>query len=525
MFNQILRQHRHENALILLHDLEFEDLKHILEFIYTGKCEVRKDGLSRFLSCGTALGVKGLTENIDVEDEIDLEVEKNQQQVSKKTPSVKIIEENIEEDVVDYIEENIKEILEKNVEENYEVNNFKSIAEIIEKNVEDSNVENIEEVIQGTVETMKGNSETNSEEIIEEDDENIVGLCIKVETKIIGYDIAGVPVPTPVLGAEKQAENEPRNVCRECGFHPEVGHKSRSLQKHMEEVHKKEKRFSCSVCDYKTNRSTYLRVHHDGEHNGKRYKCDKCDVEVKIKSSLKSHDMMMHEKPYNCSECDYKTGSKVTMRSHEETMHRGVNYKCNQCEFDTKSTSTLYNHKRDMHSNVSIRCNLCDYSTKRPDKLKQHKQSVHQNIKFNCDLCDKKVKSLNQHKRFNCEKRNFHEPKPLNICNQCDFTTAASNSLQRHIEQIHEGVEYKCGICTYKTNINIDLKKHISRQHSEIDNFQCEQCSYSSRQKVHLDIHTKSKHKGEILLCHLCSYKATQLSNLKRHLNAKHSEK
>ena len=118
VFNQILRQHRHENALILLHDLEFEDLKHILEFIYTGKCEVRKVDLSRFLSCGTALGVKGLTENIDVEDEIDLEVEKNQQQVSKKTPSVKIIEENIEEDVVDYIEENIKEILEKNVKEN-----------------------------------------------------------------------------------------------------------------------------------------------------------------------------------------------------------------------------------------------------------------------------------------------------------------------------------------------------------------------------------------------------------------------
>ena len=94
VFNQILRQHRHENALILLHDLEFEDLKHILEFIYTGKCEVRKVDLSRFLSCGTALGVKGLTENIDVEDEIDLEVEKNQQQVSKKTPSVKIIGSN-----------------------------------------------------------------------------------------------------------------------------------------------------------------------------------------------------------------------------------------------------------------------------------------------------------------------------------------------------------------------------------------------------------------------------------------------
>ena len=97
---------------------------------------------------------------------------------------------------------------------------------------------------------------TNNENGIEEDDENIVRLSKEVENEIM----AGILIQTLFLGgdmqncpSDKKAENESRHVCRECGFHPEVGHKSRSLQKHMEEVHKKEKRFSCTVCDYKTN--------------------------------------------------------------------------------------------------------------------------------------------------------------------------------------------------------------------------------------------------------------------------------
>ena len=122
-------------------------------------------------------------------------------------------------------------------------------------------------------------------------------------------------------------------------------------------------------------------------------------------------------------------------------------------------------------------------------------------------------------------KRNVHKLKTREyMCNQCDFTATARHSLARHVELIHDKVEYKCETCSYKTNMKFNLKMHTSRQHSVTGMFHCEQCNYSSRQKIHLDIHKKSKHEGEVLLCHLCSYKASQLSNLKRHQNSKHSE-
>ena len=70
-------------------------------------------------------------------------------------------------------------------------------------------------------------------------------------------------------------------------------------------------------------------------------------------------------------------------------------------------------------------------------------------------------------------------------------------------------------------------QNHIKWKHGreEEASFVCDQCSYTSKQSVHLDIHVRSKHRGELFKCDMCDYKATQLSNLVRHKQAKHLEK
>ena len=89
---------------------------------------------------------------------------------------------------------------------------------------------------------------------------------------------------------------------------------------------------------------------------------------------------------------------------------------------------------------------------------------------------------------------------------------------------IHREIVYKCEKCSYTTKSNKNMKSHTGKHKNRLKGtFVCDQCSYTSKQKGHLDIHVRSKHKGEVLKCDICNYSATQLSNLKRHRLAKHT--
>ena len=90
----------------------------------------------------------------------------------------------------------------------------------------------------------------------------------------------------------------------------------------------------------------------------------------------------------------------------------------------------------------------------------------------------------------------FHKYKPFYKCEQCDFMSKSRDTLRQHKSMKHS-------IRTKTT-------------------FVCDQCSYTSKQSVHLDIHVRSKHRGELFKCDMCDYKATQLSNLVRHKRSKH---
>ena len=68
-------QHKHQNPLIFLHGIHLGMLEQILEFIYTGKCEIRQDNLQMFLSCGKALGIQRLAGYAESETENTFKLE------------------------------------------------------------------------------------------------------------------------------------------------------------------------------------------------------------------------------------------------------------------------------------------------------------------------------------------------------------------------------------------------------------------------------------------------------------------
>ena len=63
-FKNIFQRYPHQNPLIYLKVIKFKYLDLVIEFIYTGKCDVEDPELVKFLSVGKELGVNGILEEI-----------------------------------------------------------------------------------------------------------------------------------------------------------------------------------------------------------------------------------------------------------------------------------------------------------------------------------------------------------------------------------------------------------------------------------------------------------------------------
>ena len=62
LFRNIFVKNTHKNPLLYLKDIRYSDLEMVLQFIYTGRCDVEQSKLEDFLSVGKYLGVIGLQE-------------------------------------------------------------------------------------------------------------------------------------------------------------------------------------------------------------------------------------------------------------------------------------------------------------------------------------------------------------------------------------------------------------------------------------------------------------------------------
>ena len=102
VFNNIFREYKHQNPLIFLHDINFGILEQILKFIYTGKCEIRQDDLTAFLSCGTALGIQRLAGF--VESKCEIEAKKIQTDASINTGRIIALDKSADDNFSEEME-------------------------------------------------------------------------------------------------------------------------------------------------------------------------------------------------------------------------------------------------------------------------------------------------------------------------------------------------------------------------------------------------------------------------------------
>ena len=70
----------------------------------------------------------------------------------------------------------------------------------------------------------------------------------------------------------------------------------RSMKKHITIVHKGEKPFKCSICNYSASRKQHLDMHITSVHEGKKpFKCSICAGNFNTNAYLKKHIKVVHE--------------------------------------------------------------------------------------------------------------------------------------------------------------------------------------------------------------------------------------
>ena len=126
-----------------------------------------------------------------------------------------------------------------------------------------------------------------------------------------------------------------------------------NLNKHVKEVHNKEKKvkvYNCTACDSKFSFKKYLAKHINTVHKEKKkvhpgIKCKICNSTFTTKLSLKGHIRAFHhkERSFQCSRCDKAFSYEPNMIHHIQVVHEGK--RPFHCEFCIKNFATRQNLK------------------------------------------------------------------------------------------------------------------------------------------------------------------------------------
>jgi Zinc finger, C2H2 type len=194
-------------------------------------------------------------------------------------------------------------------------------------------------------------------------------------------------------------------------------------------------------------------------------------------------------------------------------------------------------------------CDLCGFKTTIKIYLKKHFAFKHilkpQSVKkFQCSMCPKKFSQKNYVQIH--ENRIHSQINEKHRCDDCGKFYKTPQSLQHHIQSIHENLNLPCSQCkkTFKTKLH--LKNHVLSQHSE--KVTCETCGklisqgpllayhkWSHLKKVcpfeecgkifsiaQFNHHIESHQKPQNLPCPFCSTTCPTRHSLKTHIYNQH---
>jgi len=261
--------------------------------------------------------------------------------------------------------------------------------------------------------------------------------------------------------------------------------------------------YSCSFCDFKTTSSKSLSVHVRELHKTglKKFICKECKFTSMNKQLMQNHMMSEHKKALiRCKEdkCSFVTLSIEQFRAHAEEHKQNVpgvtlDFKCDFCPFRTSSRKGIGVHINRIHSTESPAMRMMQIKkNEKHEKKKQELQALIDKARkeknVNClqsesesKIQNDKIQPLIRNDQLEAkieEKFEFKSvdsimaktPKPSSgnmfYCDQCEYKTNRSYSLETHKKARHDGVKFSCDQCDAKYSFPHALTKHKQNKHT-----------------------------------------------------------
>ncbi len=87
----------------------------------------------------------------------------------------------------------------------------------------------------------------------------------------------------------------------------------------------------------------------------------------------------------------------------------------------------------------------------------------------------------------------------------CSFSSSSIKDIKEHLLATHFREEKLCPYCTFKSDEELELVKHLSKH--KYDQFQCRYCLYKTRHRSYIIIHQEKYHSSQKINVLIPKYK------------------
>jgi len=157
-----------------------------------------------------------------------------------------------------------------------------------------------------------------------------------------------------------------------------------------------------------------------------------------------------------------------------------------------------------------------------PDHIKGNRKKLASSQPVSCSQCQKLFSNkANMKLHF---KTVHGDDKNRFQCQECDYSSSQKITLLRHINALHLSKKLNCTMCPMEYKWDVDLRRHMESEHGQNKlKFLCGKCGKVCKTKRALSRHQESHKEKRTICCTICSAQISS-NSLKSHMKFHHTK-